>query len=78
MKSIIQSMVESDVGYAGVNFPIDECLSCGSSGIFCGDCPSCESSEIRRIRRITGYLSTVDRFNHGKKAELENRVVHGT
>ncbi|WP_003539943.1 anaerobic ribonucleoside-triphosphate reductase [Desulfotomaculum nigrificans] len=33
-------------------------------------------SDIRRIRRITGYLSTVDRFNDAKQEELKNRVVH--
>lgn len=31
---------------------------------------------IKRIRRITGYLSTVDRFNDAKKAELMRRVSH--
>lgn len=36
-----------------------------------------EKSPIKRIRRITGYLSTVDRFNDAKKAELEGRVTHG-
>jgi anaerobic ribonucleoside-triphosphate reductase activating protein len=33
-------------------------------------------SDIRRVRRITGYLSTIDRFNDGKKAELANRQTH--
>ncbi|WP_345787109.1 anaerobic ribonucleoside-triphosphate reductase [Desulfotomaculum nigrificans] len=33
-------------------------------------------SDIRLIRRITGYLSTVDRFNDAKQEELKNRVVH--
>lgn len=28
---------------------------------------------IKRLRRITGYLSTEDKFNDGKKAELRNR-----
>ncbi len=31
---------------------------------------------IKRVRRITGYLSTVDRFNDAKQAELADRVVH--
>ncbi|AQS59996.1 anaerobic ribonucleoside-triphosphate reductase [Desulforamulus ferrireducens] len=34
-------------------------------------------SNIRRVRRITGYLSTVDRFNDAKQEELRDRVVHG-
>lgn len=32
---------------------------------------------FERIRRITGYLvGTVDRFNNGKRAEVEDRVIH--
>lgn len=31
-----------------------------------------------RTRRITGYLSTVERFNNAKQAELKDRVLHGT
>ena len=31
---------------------------------------------ITRVRRITGYLSTEDRFNDGKLAELKDRVNH--
>ena len=35
-------------------------------------------SDFQRVRRITGYLvGTVDRFNDGKKAELNDRVKHG-
>ncbi len=32
-----------------------------------------ERSPIKRIRRITGYLSTEDRFNAAKQAELADR-----
>ncbi|WP_425057601.1 hypothetical protein SCACP_21170 [Sporomusa carbonis] len=35
-----------------------------------------EKSPITRTRRITGYLSTVDRFNDAKLAELNGRVSH--
>ena len=28
------------------------------------------------IRRITGYLSTTDRFNDAKQAELKDRLAH--
>lgn len=32
---------------------------------------------FERIRRITGYLvGTVERFNDGKRAEVEDRVTH--
>lgn len=33
---------------------------------------------INRIRRITGYLSKIDNFNDGKKAELTARRTHET
>lgn len=76
-ENILRYMGECDFGYAGINFPIDECKSCGYSGIIDEDeCPECKSTEIRRIRRITGYLSTIDRFNDAKKAELDMRTKH--
>lgn len=38
-----------------------------------------EGVPFERLRRITGYLvGTVDRWNDGKKAELNDRVKHGT
>lgn len=75
-EQIIRHMATADMGYAGINFPIDECRTCGNQGIFEEDCPACGSADIRRVRRITGYLSTVDRFNDAKKAELGNRKTH--
>ncbi len=35
-----------------------------------------ERSPIKRVRRITGYLSTEDRFNDAKRAEMKNRIAH--
>ena len=38
-----------------------------------------EGVKLDRIRRITGYLvGTLDRFNNAKKAEVTDRVTHGT
>ena len=38
-----------------------------------------EGVKFERIRRITGYLvGTLDRFNNAKKAEVTDRVTHGT
>ena len=38
-----------------------------------------EGEKFDRIRRITGYLvGTLDRFNNAKKAEVNDRVTHGT
>lgn len=76
-EKILRWMSECDIGYAGINFPIDECRNCGHSGIINEDyCDNCGGTDIRRIRRITGYLSTVDRFNDAKKSELDMRVRH--
>jgi anaerobic ribonucleoside-triphosphate reductase len=36
-----------------------------------------EGVGFERIRRITGYLvGTLDRFNNGKRAEVNDRVKH--
>ena len=75
-ESLIKHMSASNMGYAGINFPIDECLGCFHRGIIAAECPACGSTQIRRIRRITGYLSTVDRFNDAKQAELKERTKH--
>lgn len=78
VEAIIKHMRASDMGYAAINFPVDYCTSCSVTGVINEDsCPRCESPEIRRVRRITGYLSTVDRFNDSKVAELHDRVEHG-
>lgn len=74
--AIVRTMATSGIGYGGINFPVDECLDCGYSGVYPDNCPACGSHHIRRVRRITGYLSTVDRFNPGKLAELRARVSH--
>lgn len=76
VEEIVSQMSVSDIGYGGINYPIDECRSCGYSGIVSHSCPGCGSSEVRRIRRITGYLSTDDRFNSAKQAELRDRRTH--
>lgn len=76
VEKIIKHMAAVDIGYGGINYPIDECRSCAYSGIIDNTCPQCGSSDIRRIRRITGYLSTEDRFNEAKKAELKDRRPH--
>ncbi len=75
-ENLLRHMGNCNMGYVGINFPIDECMSCFHRGIIDDECPSCGSVQIRRIRRITGYLSTIDRFNDAKRAELFHRVKH--
>ena len=82
-EDIIRCMKESGIGYGSVNHPIDRDPVCGYTGIIGESCPKCGRSEddgrgnFERIRRITGYLvGTLDRFNNGKRAEVEDRVKH--
>jgi ribonucleoside-triphosphate reductase len=77
-ETLVRYMASVGIGYGGINFPIDECPSCGNHGVIEADCPICGSTDIRRIRRITGYLSTVDRFNDAKREELHDRRAHAS
>ncbi|PKM45012.1 MAG: anaerobic ribonucleoside-triphosphate reductase [Firmicutes bacterium HGW-Firmicutes-8] len=77
IETVLRHMKASDIGYAGINFPVDYCINCNYTGVINKDeCPMCGSIEIKRVRRITGYLSTVDRFNDAKQAELHDRLPH--
>ena len=77
-ENIIRAMAEADMGYGAVNFPLDICRDCGRQGLHESEiCTACGSTDISRVRRITGYLSTLDRFNDSKRAEEENRATHG-
>jgi ribonucleoside-triphosphate reductase len=80
-EKIIRCMHDNGIGYGSVNHPIDRDPVCGYNGIIDNVCPKCGRHEddvkFERIRRITGYLvGTLDRFNDGKRAEVESRVKH--
>jgi len=76
-ENIIRAMAEADMGYGAVNFPLDICRDCGRQGLHESEvCTACGSTDISRVRRITGYLSTLDRFNDSKLAEEQNRTKH--
>ncbi|MDR2924134.1 MAG: anaerobic ribonucleoside-triphosphate reductase [Treponema sp.] len=76
-ESLVRAMAEADMGYAAVNFPVDICIDCGLNGVIKENaCPRCGGNNISRVRRITGYLSTLDRFNDSKLAEVQHRQVH--
>lgn len=64
------------VSYLGINFPLDVCKKCQTSGTF-DICPSCGSREIARIRRVSGYLEEEAFFTDGKKAEVIRRRANG-
>jgi len=77
VEAIIRHMRECDMGYGGINFPVDFCTNCNLLSVISEDtCPRCGSADISRVRRITGYLSTTDRFNDSKLTELRDRVTH--
>lgn len=76
-EQIVREMHDCNMGYFAVNFPIDFCNTCNFSGIIQEErCSACGSVSIKRIRRITGYLSTVERFNSAKRQEEQSRVIH--
>ena len=78
VKTVHKHMVQSGVGYAGINFPIDECRQCNYSGIIKDVCPKCGSSEYKKIRRVSGYLGFEERINESKEAEINDRFKHDT
>lgn len=80
MRSLVEGAMAKGVYYFAVNLPMDTCLSCGCRGLHEeGRCPECGSEEIQYLRRVTGYItgSYKERFNDGKKQEVEMRVKHG-
>ena len=79
--ALVNQMHDAGAGYFSFNAKMDTCTNCGYVGIIGDICPSCGQKEtithpFMRPRRITGYLSTVNRFNAAKLAELNDRVTH--
>ena len=77
---VVDMMDQLDMGYGSVNHNRNRCMDCGYEDATDGleKCPHCGSTNIDKLQRITGYLvGTTDRWNHGKLAELHDRVVHG-
>lgn len=67
------------IGYFSLNHTVCRCLDCGheTSEAETTECESCHSNNLDVIQRITGYLvGTTAKWNEGKKAELQDRVVH--
>lgn len=52
VEDLIRYMKECDFGYAGINFPIDFCESCGYIGVIDTDsCPGCKKAQVRRVKK---------------------------
>lgn len=73
---VIDYAYKAGCNYIGINFPLDNCNSCGFIGRIAGKCPKCESDNIRRLRRVSGYLAEENRFTMGKKKEMLLRKSH--
>lgn len=76
--SIVQAaiaMMEREEGRRVVEISIRRTENPDEYGIT----PAFERVSFQRIRRITGYLvGDLGRFNDAKRAEVEDRVKHGT
>ena len=58
VESLIRYMKECDIGYAGINFPIDFCNSCGYFGVIDEEsCPHCKTITQKRVQRLDKVLS---------------------
>lgn len=79
--ALVNQMHDAGAGYFSFNAKMDTCTNCGYVGIIGDICPSCGQREtpshpIMRPRRVTGYLSSLNRFNYAKLAEVHDRVTH--
>ena len=76
---VVDLMDRYNMGYCSVNHNRNRCMDCGYEDATedLTECPHCHGHNIDRLQRITGYLvGTTDRWNSGKLAELNDRVVH--
>ena len=76
IQDLVDYAISQDIGYFGVNYPLDICSSCGAKGTFAKSCPICGNEDIKRLRRVSGYLSEKDSFTVGKQSELYWRTAH--
>lgn len=78
IEQINKMAMANDAGYISINHNQGRCPVCNyeSNDPKGTICPKC-GEKMDQLSRITGYLvSTTDRWNSGKKAELDDRVIH--
>lgn len=79
VEQMVELMKQYNVGYGSINHARARCLDCGheSGSELFKTCPQCESTNVDVLERITGYLvGSTNKWNSGKKAELNDRVSH--
>ena len=79
ISDVVDLMDRYNMGYCSVNHSRNRCMACGYEDAtdHLTECPKCGSHHIDKLQRITGYLvGTTERWNSGKLAELNDRVVH--
>ena len=75
---VVRLGIKNNCGYISINHSQARCPLCNyeTDEKYLKYCPKCDS-KMDKLQRITGYLvSTTDRWNSGKLAELKDRVVH--
>lgn len=78
IERINKMAIANDGGYISINHNQARCPKCNyeTDEKDVKICPKC-GNKMDQLSRITGYLvSTTDRWNSGKKAELEDRIQH--
>lgn len=76
--TVVKLGIKNDCGYISINHFQARCPNCNyeTDDNDLKYCPKC-SFIMDKLQRITGYLvSTTDRWNSGKLAELKDRVIH--
>ena len=73
---VVKFGISKGINYLGINFPLDYCGNCKTTGIFEKKCSCCGSAEIKKLRRVSGYLSYKETLKGGKKAEEKLRKSH--
>ena len=79
ISAVVDLMDKYNMGYCSVNHNRNRCMDCGYEDATddLKECPQCHSTHIDRLQRITGYLVGITvRWNSGKQAALNDRVVH--
>ena len=75
---VVRLGIKNDCGYISINHSQARCPLCNfeTDEPYLKKCPKC-NTKMDMLQRITGYLvSTTDRWNSGKLAELKDRVIH--